>query len=202
MSYKLVIFDLGNVLINIHFDQCFRAWSKKSGLEVSKISSWFSEDEMYQKHERGQITGHDYFEYVNQSLNMGLSYEDFLEGWNSIFGVAIKETAEFIEAYSSKIQMCALTNSNKLHRDAWTELYRKELSRMDKVFCSSLIQTRKPEPYSYNHVLNEMNITASEAIFLDDKLENIEAARELGINSILFDNSVRAISSLVQEVSN
>jgi HAD superfamily hydrolase (TIGR01509 family) len=44
----------------------------------------------------------------------------------------------------------------------------------------------KPEPAIYEHMLRGLGVTASEAMFLDDREVNVEAARALGINAIRF----------------
>jgi putative hydrolase of the HAD superfamily len=42
----------------------------------------------------------------------------------------------------------------------------------------------KPEAAIYQHVVKELGIGAEEALFVDDKLVNIEAARALGMKAI------------------
>jgi FMN phosphatase YigB (HAD superfamily) len=46
----------------------------------------------------------------------------------------------------------------------------------------------KPDPEIYSAVLNDLNCEADEAIFIDDKEENVNSAREMSINSILYKN--------------
>ena len=44
----------------------------------------------------------------------------------------------------------------------------------------------KPDPAIYAHALKDLGITASEAIFVDDRQINIDAGESVGIKSILF----------------
>ncbi len=46
------------------------------------------------------------------------------------------------------------------------------------------MKMRKPERRIYQHVLRELNVRASEAIFLDDIGQNLKPAKELGIRTI------------------
>jgi len=46
--------------------------------------------------------------------------------------------------------------------------------------------TRKPEKRIYETVLDRLGVQSNEAVFIDDKEENIDAAGELGIHGILF----------------
>jgi putative hydrolase of the HAD superfamily len=43
---------------------------------------------------------------------------------------------------------------------------------------------RKPDPESYQSIIDEQNLDVSETLFIDDTLKNIEAARQLGLQTI------------------
>ena len=45
-------------------------------------------------------------------------------------------------------------------------------------------KTRKPQPLIYQKVLDELNITGPEAVFLDDLGQNLKAAAKFGIKTI------------------
>ncbi|MCL2167037.1 MAG: HAD family phosphatase [Clostridiales bacterium] len=58
---------------------------------------------------------------------------------------------------------------------------------IDAAFISSDLGVRKPDPQIYQMALAALGIQASECVFIDDSPERVEAARRLGICSILFD---------------
>jgi putative hydrolase of the HAD superfamily len=60
------------------------------------------------------------------------------------------------------------------------------LARFDVLVWSYQLGMAKPEPAIYQHTLRELGVEPGEALFLDDKLVNIEAARALGMCGILF----------------
>lgn len=196
MSIKAVIFDLGNVLINIHFERCFQVWAERTNFDAAKIATWFSEDEMYCRHERGEISSEDYAQYISKSLDINLSHDDFLKGWNSIFGTTISETLQFAKQQGDRLQFFILTNSNESHRAIWSKQFQDELSFAEKIYCSSQIHARKPESNAYQHVLNDCGLNPDQVLFVDDKIENIKGAEQIGIRSILFDNPRSALLSL------
>lgn len=47
---------------------------------------------------------------------------------------------------------------------------------------------RKPNADIYEHTLKTLEVGADEAVFIDDKEENIEAAEKLGIHGIVFQH--------------
>jgi putative hydrolase of the HAD superfamily len=54
----------------------------------------------------------------------------------------------------------------------------------------------KPDPEIYRRILKLCEVKPEEAIFVDDALENIEAANKLGIHAIQFKNAAQAIQDV------
>ena len=195
-KYKAIIFDLGQVIININFEKSLEYWALKSNLSKGDLVNKFQFDSAYEKHERNEITGQDYFSHLSQTLGLKLTYKEFVEGWNAMIGTIIPETMSFIERYQNKLSFFVLTNSNVIHREVWSKMYKNELSKIDQVFCSSQIQTRKPEATSYQKVLKEAGFLPQETIFVDDREDNIEGAQNLGITGLLFTDPQPSIEKL------
>lgn len=66
-----------------------------------------------------------------------------------------------------------------------------DLDDFDYRFTSCYVKSRKPEAKIFNYVLKRIGIKASEAVFIDNMLENVLGARKLGITSIHFINRRR-----------
>jgi putative hydrolase of the HAD superfamily len=71
------------------------------------------------------------------------------------------------------------------------------IHRFDVLVWSFQLHMAKPDPAIYLHTLNELDVEPAEMLFLDDKIENIEAARALGIQAILFSTVERLRSDLI-----
>jgi len=48
--------------------------------------------------------------------------------------------------------------------------------------------TAKPEPELYNILLNKVKVPAQQTLFIDDKIENIETAKNLNMNAVQYVN--------------
>ena len=57
----------------------------------------------------------------------------------------------------------------------------------DKIFVSYKLSLLKPDVEIYRKVLKSLKAKPEEVIFIDDKLKNVEAAKSIGINGIVFD---------------
>lgn len=62
-------------------------------------------------------------------------------------------------------------------------------SLFDGVFTSASAGTRKPETNFFRHVLDQISLSGSQVVFVDDKEENVQAARALGIRGFVFEES-------------
>ena len=69
-------------------------------------------------------------------------------------------------------------------------------SLFDQVFTSGHVGMRKPDHGFYRHVLQRTELAPVETIFVDDKQENVAAAKSLGMNSIIFDNATAVLQTL------
>ena len=66
----------------------------------------------------------------------------------------------------------------------------------DAVVISFEVQLAKPEPEIYRVALDRLGVPAFDALFVDDRAENIDAARELGLQTLLFTGDVHALRAI------
>ncbi|MFT7686298.1 MAG: epoxide hydrolase-like predicted phosphatase [Candidatus Azotimanducaceae bacterium] len=184
MTINALLFDLGNVLIDIDFERIFKKWSHYSGVPTEVIRAEYEVDAAYKQHERGEIEGREYHHHLAKKLKLDISYDQFCEGWNDIMIAPIDQTVDIIRSLKERIPMYVLSNANTLHKRHWESTYQNELSHFEKIYVSSDIGCRKPEPESYQHVLNDIGIAAENIAFFDDLIENVDAANALGINAV------------------
>ena len=72
------------------------------------------------------------------------------------------------------------------------------LSWFDDGVFSGRVQLSKPEPAIFVHALERFGVPAGDCIFLDDHPANVEAARALGIDAVLFSDAAQAEAELRQ----
>jgi putative hydrolase of the HAD superfamily len=70
-------------------------------------------------------------------------------------------------------------------------------SNFDAVVISFEVQLAKPEPEIYRVTLDRLGVPAFDALFVDDRAENIQTARELGLQTLHFTGDVHALRALV-----
>lgn len=59
---------------------------------------------------------------------------------------------------------------------------------------------RKPELHSYQIVLDYLHLQPQQTIFLDDNIDNIKAAAELGIETIWVNSKEQMTQELIEKL--
>ncbi|KAB8294828.1 hypothetical protein EYC80_006789 [Monilinia laxa] len=177
-SPRAIIFDIGDVLLKWSATTTTTIPSRKLR-DVLSTPIWF-------KYERGGI---------NRDVCCEMSAQKFSLSTNEIAEAAEQareslqpdhSTISFIRELrrNPAIQVYAMSNIGK---EDFEELGTKaDWLLFDCVFTSASAGTRKPELGFYSHVLNRIGLAANQVIFIDDKDENADAARTLGIRGLVF----------------
>lgn len=184
MNYRALIFDLGNVVFNVAFDNIYQHWAKHSGVPFEKIKNYFRKDINFDLLERGDLSEAEYRSITKKNLGMNLSDKIFDEGLTALYLDECEGINPLLKSLKKNYRVIALSNTNSIHKKVWGKKYEDTMNLFEKIFCSHEINTRKPELKPYLIALDYLKLPAEEVIFLDDKEENIEPAKQLGIKTI------------------
>ncbi len=72
-----------------------------------------------------------------------------------------------------------------IHSKVWKTKYADTLRHFQKIFSSHELKVRKPDTKAYQIVLDYLRVEPQQAVFLDDNIDNIKGADQLGIKTIL-----------------
>ena len=181
---EALLFDLGNVVIEIDFHRALAIWAAFSNCDPKDLGERFSFDMPYEQHERGEIDASRYFDSLRRSLGIDLNDEQFLRGWNSIYVRAVPGINSLLKRAKEQVPLYALTNTNAAHQAQWSAQFRDLLDHFSCIFLSFLLGTRKPEPQAYLTVAEEIAVAPDKILFFDDSLENVAGARQVGMKAV------------------
>jgi len=182
----LYIFDMGNVLIDIDFKRVLGVWSNLSGTPLAHLIERFKMGDVFEQHERGEISDQQFAEQLCHEMGIALSFEQFSAGWQSIFiGLRPDAIAVMKTLREQGHRVVVLSNINRLHLEHWPTHYPEIEQNADAIYLSQELGMRKPDPAIFQHVLDKEGFSPQEAVFFDDVAENVNAASALGIQAIL-----------------
>ena len=185
-----LLFDLGRVVLAIDFSKTLACWAGHAGCEpASLVGRFSSRDEIYQLHERGEISDAEFFAGLRELLGIGISDAQFLEGWNALFAGEMPGIAPLLKRAANHLPLYAFSNTNGAHVEHFSVAYADLLGHFREIFLSSTIGLRKPDAAAYDHVVNAIGVPASRIVFFDDLPENIEGARARGLTAVQVKSS-------------
>lgn len=118
-------------------------------------------------------------------MQLTASSEQIEQGWNAIFVGEIQKTRELVESMQGMLPCYAFTNTNASHMAMWSELFPNVVGAFDRIFASHQMGLRKPERAAFDHICALTNIPAAKFLFFDDLSENVQAARDAGLQGVL-----------------
>ncbi len=180
---KALLFDLGGVVIDIDFQLAFGHWAKLAKVDTKTLAARYEPDHVYERHERGEISSPDYFNHVRTALDISLSDDDMIAGWNGLMIGEIEGITALVDRLKGSIPLYAFSNTNPAHVDHLWDRFSETLSRFDAVFMSPEIGMRKPEKRAFHHVTETIGLEPGDILFFDDMMENVDGARYAGLQA-------------------
>lgn len=108
-----------------------------------------------------------------------------------------RELIQFLQEYREDYIVALLSNAWQNFRSVLAEKYQiEEGQTVDKIFISSELGVAKPDQRIYEILADRINCEMNEILFVDDFIENIEAAEALGINTIHYQPGMDLINEI------
>jgi 2-haloacid dehalogenase len=192
---KTIIFDFGSVIFNIDYSALYSKYfpSKKeftyfrTQILTAEIRSSFNYglalpklEELAKKHP----------EYQTEIMATFHEYEKILAG-------VIPGMEELLQELSARgVAIYGLTNWSADNYVKLEHKYPNILAYMDGITVSGQEGIKKPDPNFFKILLDKYNIDPATAVFVDDKLANVETANSLGMDGVVFTSADKLISHL------
>ncbi|CAN5322953.1 HAD family phosphatase [soil metagenome] len=197
-SADALLFDLGRVVLDIDFSRVAATWAAHAGCEPAELLGRFTQDDAYRRHERGEISDEAFFAGLRTTLGIAITDAQFLEGWNGIFVGEMPGIENLLARAAGQWPLYAFSNTNAAHAAHFIEAHTALLGHFRKLFLSSSIGLRKPEPDAFAHVVEAIGVPAERIVFFDDLIENVEAARGCGLIAVHVTSPETVATALAQ----
>ena len=186
MTYQLVLFDLGGVVVEVESDRLVHQVSQLIGRPFEEVQQAVYHTDLLLPFELGRITATAYYEGLKKRLKLRWTYEQFVRAWNGIF-TEHTDVTTLMQRLRKRHRLMALTNTNILHLDHIKASY-PSLSVLEDWVASCDVGLRKPDPQFYQLALERAGVRPSEAVYVDDRPEMVEAGRAVGLTAVHFES--------------
>jgi putative hydrolase of the HAD superfamily len=190
LDVDFVIFDLGNVLIDIDYAQAMDLM--KSALPANlhdRVDHCYTAD-FHKAYEKGQISSAEFRQEFRNYFQTNWSDAEVDYYWNSLLGTIPAYRLELVRKLKAQYQVGILSNTNEIHIDAvYAQLQAQHgMDNFDPlfdwVFYSHEMGLAKPNQDIYQQLLLELGTTANRVLFFDDLKANVDGAASVGIQAI------------------
>ncbi|XP_016476825.2 flavin mononucleotide hydrolase 1, chloroplatic-like [Nicotiana tabacum] len=177
----ILLFDVMDTIVRdpfYHDIPAFFRMPMKELLECKHPTAWI-------EFEKGLITED---ELAMKFFKDGRSFD--LEGLKN----CLRSACSYIEGVEGLLNSLK-ENGYEIHAftnfPIWYQIIEDKLklsNYLSWTFRSCVFGKRKPDPEFYLEVVKHLNVEASNCVFIDDRMRNVEAAVEIGLKGLRFKN--------------
>lgn len=182
-----IIFDLGGVLVDLSVEKTINAFAGLSGWAEHQVAEVYQTHSEFFAFERGEISDTEFRNVLRRIFKTEASDQELDKSWNAmLIGLPAKKL-EMVAKLKQQFQVVVLSNTNNIHLQCINKNFlggETLNTHFNRCYFSHEVGMRKPEPRIYKHVLQHQNIISGSVVFLDDNVENLQAAQTLGIHTI------------------
>ena len=191
---KTIIFDLGGVLVHLDWDQVCAPLARLSDLSYDAVLEEVANGPIVRSSMLGSLSPQEFHEALCAKIHVDIPYDQFTELWNGLLSADEKMTT-LVEELGSGHRLVLASNTDAIHF-TYSQKYFDVLRAFDRFFLSFEMGLLKPDPAYFQHVLRGLQAAPGDCIFIDDRPENVQSARETGINALVFESIDKLKSDL------
>jgi HAD superfamily hydrolase (TIGR01509 family) len=199
MAVTWFLFDLGNTLIKLAYERVLENICRDATIERDDLVDLLERAGGYRDLERGLVGFAEFYEFLCANAGYRGSLHKLREVWTDFFDGTIAGSESLLERVREKYRVAFLSNSNEVHAEAIPRQFATLFRKDDRFIFSHRFKVAKPDPEIFRRALEIIGALPQHVVFIDDLIENVLAARTVGIRSFQFVDAESLTRELVQE---
>jgi FMN phosphatase YigB (HAD superfamily) len=183
-----VIFDLGRVLVNWEITETI--WGLigdevgPAGDPGPRRQAW---ERLYAEMATGRLTPEGFYKKLKEQVDVRVGFDRFVADWCEIF-FPMQGMEELFLEVETQVAVGLLSDTDPIH---WEYLLPRHpfLKRFKKPTLSFETGWMKPAPQAYLAAARDVGCPPRACFFTDDKQENVEGAKRVGMDAVRFSGS-------------
>jgi epoxide hydrolase-like predicted phosphatase len=191
---KAIVWDIGGVLMRTEDPTPRAELAAELGLRREELVELVFGGEQGRQAQIGALTQKELWDFVRSELK--LESNDYPDLERRFFGGDIldRKLVDFVRTLKPAYKTGIISN-------AWSELpdILEEwgiLDAFDVVVGSGDEGVMKPDPRIFQIALDQLSVAPEESVFVDDFIENVESARNLGMQAVHFESREQTLREL------
>ena len=144
---------------------------------------------------RGQISPKDFWNKFRDTTGITATDEELRDRWVRDYEVDENVRSAVLKAKEKGYKTCVCTNNNAIRLPALVEKY-KLLEEFDSIVSSHEVGYTKPHKEIFEALLKSVRVEPGELVYSDDNPERLAGARDLGIQTFVYENFNQFLAEL------
>jgi len=194
-TIKAIVFDMGGVFVQTKDKNPRTQLAQRLGLSFEELSEVVFQSETARQATVGALEESAHWAFL--ASHFSLNQEQLPVFWDEFWGGDLldQDLYGFAKDLKKTYKLGLLSNAWSGARNLLTRKF-GFLDIFDVSVFSAEVKMAKPDPSFYQWMLEALLVNSGETIFVDDFIENIMAARELGFKAVHFINTNQAIKEI------
>jgi FMN phosphatase YigB (HAD superfamily) len=189
-NVRNIIFDLGNVLIDLDPQKTIKAFKDLGFAQIEEFQGHSRSMGFTALFQEGKMDDKAFYDEVRRYAGKPLTDIDIADAWNAMLLHYDTRRIQRLIDLKQRYRLFLFSNTNEVHHRNFA--FRVPLvgsidKLFERTFYSHEIGLAKPSTESFELVLRQAGIKAHETLFLDDLPENVEGAQKVGMQARLVE---------------
>jgi len=182
----VVVFDLGKVLVDFDYSIAARKVAARSTKSLLDLAALFSTSSLIVQYENGVVTRREFFEQVRSAISFQGGLAEFSGYFADIFTEIPPMIALHAELRRRGFKTYIFSNTNDLAIEHVGRNF-SFFKNFDGYIYSYEVGAMKPDAKIYAAMEKLCGRTGADIVYLDDRLENVQAGLARGWRAILHE---------------
>jgi len=194
-TIKGFFFDIGGVLVRVDASESIQKIADILEVTTLQVRQAMSPS-LLTEYETGKVSGNEFYHHLlrNCHSTKSIDFEFFKYLWQDVLFPKEAEIA-FLKKLMQVYPVWLLSNTNDFHYDLMVQNF--EILKLVQGGVYSFIEGfMKPAPEIYLAALARTSFKSEEIVFIDDLEINVQAARDLGFQTICYTDYDQMLNEL------
>ena len=200
MKFRAVFFDFGGVIQRTEYQAPRQQLAQRFGMEYEDIDKLVFNSPSAVKATVGEVSEKEHWKAIAQRLKIKGDEIEKVEAEFFAGDMVDLSILQYLQSLRPRYKVGMISNAWSGMREY---LVRQKIdSVFDTLTISAEVGVAKPDAKIYLLALEQAQVKASEAVFVDDVAKNIEACEKVGMKGILFkdpNESMKQLKKLLKE---
>ena len=193
---EFIYFDLGRVLLDFTHERGYRQIAELISAREEFVRQILLDQGLGERYEAGELTTEEFHLQFSEAADTEIDQAALCLAWADIFEIMPQTVRLAASLRAAGYQIGILSNTCEAHWEFANGRFSILAQLFSPVITSYEVKSMKPEQKIYEIAAERAGAEPHQLLFMDDRQENVDGAREQGWSALHFENALQAATEL------